>query len=256
MRKAFDDQDRGVLEIKPIDEIVPEGLPSPQNSKTFKHEEVFVNKKLKGKIEVDEDIVDEEEEVDEVIDEDHDVESITQEPVKRGRGKRGKDKKPREKKPPTEKQLAHLAKCRELSKQRREAKKLETQRIKLEIKKRATENTKKDATIKPPDIINKTSRKKQTQVIQDTPTPTTPHQNNINPTNISQGQDFEQFFSLMERYEEYKEKKQSVKKAVPKPQPLPTGRKIEQKYKPEPINPLINEPTNPFDVCFSYGGYS
>ena len=247
MRKAFDEEDRGILEIKPMDDIVPEGLPSPQNSKTFKHEEVFVNKKIK-EAEEDEDIIEE------VSDIEHDVESITQEPVKRGRGKRGKDKKPREKKPPTEKQLAHLAKCRELSKQRREAKKLETQRIKLEIKRRATENTKKDATIKPPDIINKTARKKQTQVIHDTPTPTTPHQNDINPTNISQGQSMEQFFNLMERYEEYKEKKQSVKKAVPKTQPLPTGRKIEKKYKPEPFNPLVNEPKNPFDVCFSYGG--
>ena len=182
------------------------------------------------------------------------IQTITDKPVKKGRGKRGKDKKPRIKRPPTEKQLAHLARIRELSKQRREAKKLEKERIKLEIKKKALENTKKEATVKPPNIINRTANKKVTNVIQKTDPKPNPHQNNINPTNISQGQSYEQFFNLMDKYEEYKVKRNAVKKAIPTSQSLPTGRRIQKKYKPEPMkNPLINTPKNPFDICFSYG---
>lgn len=253
MRKAFNSEDTGVLDIKPMDEIVPEGIPSPQ-TKSFKHEEVFVNKKVaKSRMELIQEA--DVEEVSDITDpsETESVEQITDDepPKKRGRGKRGKDKKPRTKKPPTEKQLAHLARIRELSKQRREAKKLEKERIKLEIKNKAKENTKKNAV-----IVNKTATKKPTQVIQKTAPPPNPNANNINPTNISQAPSMEQFFNLMERYEEYKEKKQKVKKAIPKAQSLPTGRKIEQKYKPAPVidhNPLINETKNPFDICFSYG---
>jgi hypothetical protein len=264
MRKAYNTDDAGVLDIKPMEDIVPEGLPSPQQNKSFKHEEVFVNKKVgKSRMELIQEA--EVEEVSDITDpseteSNNDVESITNDeppPKKRGRGKRGKDKKKRVKKPPTEKQLAHLARIRELSKQRREAKKLEKERIKLEIKNKAKENTKKNATINPPKIINKTATKKPTQVIQNTPPPPNPHQNNINPTNISQAPSMEQFFNLMDKYEEYKVKRNAVKKTIPKSQSLPTGRKIAQKYKPEPIidhNPLINEPKNPFDVCFSYGG--
>lgn len=239
MRKAFDTEATGVLEIKPIDEIVedivPEGLPEAE-SKSFKHEEVFIDEDMSEEV-------------------DHDVESITQDPIKKGIGKRGKDKKPRVKKPPTEKQLAHLKKIRLLSAQRREATKLEKQRIKLEIKKKALENTKKNAVVKSP-IINKTSLQETTK-IEEVNIKENPNQNNINPTNISQAPNMEQFITLMERYEEYKEKKAVVKKTTPKPQTLPTGRTIAKKYKPEPLmgNPLVNAPTNPFDVCFNYRGY-
>lgn len=247
MRKAFNTESSGVLDIKPMEEIVPEGLPSPP-SKSFKHEEVFVNKKV-GKSRME--LIQEAEQLEPVIeDEESIIEDPEPEPVKRGRGKRGKDKKKRVKKPPTEKQLAHLARIRELSKQRREATKLEKARIKLEIKNKAKENTKKDAT-----IINRTAKKRPTKVIQDTPTPIK-NQNNINPTNIRQAPSMEQFFTMMDMYEDYKVKKNAVKKAVPKPQSLPAGRKIQKKYKPDPIidhNPLRNEPPNPFDICFSYG---
>ena len=245
MRKAYDTENSGILEIKPIDEIVvPEGIPEPIKN-SFKHEEVFINKKIKSRMEL---IQEEDINHDEQIMHDEEEPIV---PVKKGRGKRGKDKKPRVKKPPTEKQLAHLAKIRLLSKQRREAKKLEKERIKLEITKKAEESTKKSAKIKAP-VINKRADSRKTQVVEETEK-VNYNQNNINPTNISAGQSMEQFFSLMEKYEEYKEKKVKVKKAIPKPQSLPSGRTIDRKYRPAAPNPLINEPKNPFDICFSYG---
>ena len=54
--------------------------------------------------------------------------------IKRGGGKRGKDKKKRVKKPPTQKQLAHLARMRDLAKQKRAANKLEKKRKEEEAK--------------------------------------------------------------------------------------------------------------------------
>lgn len=248
MRKPFNENNSGILEIKPIEEIVPEGIPQ-KASASFEHKDVFVNKKNK------EEIVDYEEDISDV---EIDLESITEEPEeKKGVGKRGKDKKPRVKKPPTEKQLAHLAKCREVSKKRREAKKLETQRIKMEIKKRATDNTKKNAISQPP-IYNKTANDSKTSVTNEV-IKSNHNENNINPHNMSLAPSMEQFIQLMEKYEDYKEKKVKVIKTVSKAQPLPTGRTIDISHKPiaPPHNPLKNEPiepTNPWDICFKYGG--
>ena len=114
------------------------------------------------------------------------AESIEEKPVKKGRGKRGKDKKPRVKKPPTEKQLAHLTKIRELSRQKREAKKLEKIRIKKEIDQKAEYNT---------------SKKREVVIPKTKPIAIKPKKN--------KDHDYKQFINLMDRYEEYKEERRS-----------------------------------------------
>ena len=246
MRKAFNKNQNTVLEIKPIDEIcdpktmplIPEGVPLIDKI-NYKHEEVFVNKKLTKNIELD--INDDLESIiEEPIKEDHNVESITSEdPPKRKRGKRGKDKKPRAKRPPTEKQLAHLTRIRELSRQKREAKKMEKARLKKEIATKAEHNTAKNRIVKLP-----TTK----------PVPINP------PPKKVKDNDYMQFFNLMDRYEEYKQERNEIKKLKKKPQPHPSNRVITQRDRPiRPTNNvgqvLKNTPAkirNPYDVFFTY----
>ena len=242
MRKAYheDNQIPALPEIKPVEEIVPEGVPSPRKP-NFKHNEVFVNKKVKleskDEIEENTDTSDWSESITNDEDEEKKVEMVINE--KKGRGKRGKDKKKRAKRPPTEKQLAHLARIRELSRQKREAKKLEKERLKKEHVKKASANVDKNRKVSRP----KTSIKPPTPPMA-IPPPQPPPQPS-----------YEQFFHLMDRYEEYKEKRNRVKNVKPKTQTLPTGRTIKKEHRPKPPiqNVLKNEPINPFDVCFSYG---
>lgn len=252
MRKAYDDSNQipALPEIKPVEEIVPEGIPSPKKP-TFKHNEVFVDKK-KSRMELIQeaemsDITDDTNEsiinTDDELEDQKNIEMVVEEKQKKGRGKRGKDKKKRAKRPPTEKQLAHLARIRELSRQKREAKKLEKERLKKENAKKASANVDKN---------RKVSRPKTNS----TPTPTPPMA--IPPPQTPPAPSYEQFFHLMDRYEEYKEKRNKVKQTKANTQTLPTGRVINKKYRPKPPtrpiqNVLKNEPVNPFDICFSYG---
>lgn len=262
MRKAFNKNQNALLEIKPIEDlepIVPEGIPEPQKI-NYKHEEVFVNKKVRFENH-DEQITNDDEETQFNIEiqkhKDNDNSDsvsmvIEEKPIKRGRGKRGKDKKPRVKKPPTEKQLAHLKRMREISRQKREAKKLEKERLKKEmaekVKQNVSTNRKVDLPIPKKNIKMSVNKKQSKPINIDNPI----NPDNINPPN------YESFFKLMDQYHEYREKKEQVKKVIPKSQPHPSNRVIKKQHRPKkPIhNPLKNNhkvQTNPFDICFSYG---
>jgi len=218
MRKAFNSENTTVLEIKPMEEIVeetPEGIPDPQKI-NYKQSEVFDQKEAK-------------EEPEEEVE--NEVELKIEE--KRGIGKRGKDKKPRLKRENvSERQLAHLAKCREISKQKREAKKLEKERLKQEINKKVDENTNKNRIIQMD--IKKDIKKESLQ------------------EPVNKGMEYDKFFSLMEKYDVYKQKKKELKKVQTKQQPLPSN--VKDIHRPKkPIN-IIQEPVskNPYDIYFNY----
>ena len=234
MRKAFNKNSSTVLDILPIDEITPPLIPvgiEAVEKINYKHNEVFDHSKTKNNIKLD--IVKDEVEL---VDEDED-ETVVEESraPKKGRGKRGKDKKPRAKRPPTEKQLAHLARIRELSKQKREAKKLEKERIKKEIAQKAEYNTSKNRVVNIP-------KTKPVPI----KAPVKPKEN-----------DYMQFFNLMDRYEDYKVERNKVKQLQTKAQPHPSNRVITQRDRPKkPVNNVLRNtpkpPTNPYDIYFNY----
>ena len=223
MRKAFNKEDTDLLEIKPIEDAVvepvkvsPGGLDNIKKI-SYKQNEVFDEPTKSDPM--TNDSITNDDEVSLVVEDGDETKP------KRGRGKRGKDKKPRVKKPPTEKQLAHLKKMREASRLKREAKNIEKERIKKDTEKKA---------------IIAVDPKPKPVPIQQTPGPSST----------------EQFFKMMEKYEEYKEKRNRVKKtkAVEQPPAIRANSKEELPKKPF-HNPLKNEPqveTNPYDQCFKY----
>ena len=177
MRKAFNKKDTELLEIKPVeeivDEVIPDGVDKIEKIK-YKHEEVFEESKTNEEVSV--------------VNEDVDGEKITEieEKPKKKRGQRGKDKKPRVKKPATEKQLAHLARIREVSRLKREATKKE--KAKKEV---VPERKVKSEPIPIPQK-----------------TPQAPSMN------------MEQFIEMYEKIEEIREKRNKpTKKAEPTPEP-------------------------------------
>tara|TARA_R110000744_G_scaffold159998_2_gene276187 strand:- start:1953 stop:2651 length:699 start_codon:yes stop_codon:yes gene_type:complete len=232
MRKPFNSKSQtSVPEIKPVEEICEEETLVPLIEKiNYKQENMFISP------EKVEDIPKEVEDTPEEVEPMEPMEPI--EPIKRGRGKRGKDKKPRIRKPPSQKMLKHLEKCRELSKQKREAKKLEKIRIKKEIAEKAEYNTSKNR------IVN---------------IPKTP------PISIKQpiktkGDDYMKFFNLMDRYEEYKVERNKVKELKTISQPHPSNRVITNRDRPKRPpstynNVMKNKPkkiVNPYDSFFKY----
>ena len=237
MRKAFNKNSNTVLDILPIDEItpplIPDGLEAVERI-NYKHNEVFDHSKTKNNIKLD--IVNDEVKL---VDEEKNEELVEEEKrdtaTKKGRGKRGKDKKPRVKKPPTEKQLKHLARIRELSKQKREAKKLEKERIKKEIAEKAEYNTSKNRIVNIP-------KTKPVPI----KAPVKPKEN-----------DYMQFFNLMDRYEDYKVERNRVNQLQTKAQPHPSNRVITQRDRPKkPVNNVLRNtpkpPSNPYDIYFNY----
>ena len=229
MRKAFNSENNEILKIKPIDELETtqpaEFKEEPKAEKIIKfaHQEVFINNSNLEEKKEDEDLLvpdlENTEEDTEYIEDPEPEQEIKK--VKKKRGQRGKDKKPRIRKPPSEKVLAHLAKAREKSKLARQAKKLEKERLKKEAEEKAIKNTAKNRKVN----INN---------------------NPINPNNIFNTNNYEQFFNLMDKYEAYKEKKKQVKQIKPQPQAHPANRVFEKPARPKEI-------LNPFDVCFQYG---
>jgi len=190
MRKAYNETNDAVLEIQPIAGARPQKI-------NYKQEEVF-DKKVPAKEE-------KEEEKEEVKEEEKEEVSLNIK-EKRGIGQRGKDKKPRVKRENvSERQLAHLAKCREISKQKREAR-------------RNVEKERKEPV--------KTKEIKEEQTME-----------------------YDKFFSLMEKYDTYKEKKKEINKVETKQQPLPSNVKSIHRPK-KPVLPPVS--SNPYDVFFSY----
>jgi hypothetical protein len=153
---------------------------------------------------------------------------------KRGIGKRGPDKKKRVKKPPTERQLAHLARMREKSAQKRIERAAERKQ-KLEVAKKIA----KKVTFVPPPV-----KELKKAVFR--------HQSTNNPRQTKEAD----FFALMDKYESYKNaknKKISMERSLQErllekrrntPHP---NRKI-----PAQLRPIA--PVNPFDDIFNYKG--
>ena len=226
MRKAFNKNENPIPVILPIEEIIDE--------EDFEEEEEIVPKVRFNQKEVFKEIdepveepVEETKEPVEIIETIDEANNIKLEiKPKRKRGQRGKDKKPRTKKPLTEKQLASLARAREKSRQVRQAKKIEKERLKKEAILKAAEN------------IKKTRKIKKHPLPQKPPPPP--------PRNIPKPR-YEDFFAMMDKYEEYKEKKRKIKQIKPQSQPHPANRTFQK-----PPRPTQAPAPNPFDVCFQY----
>jgi hypothetical protein len=163
----------------------------------------------------------------------------------RGVGKRGKDKKKRVKKPPTAKQLAHLARMRELAKQKRAATALKKKQAKAEAKRIQKELEDLKPTVKNTKIIKEAVQRAPPKKHYATNTPRQPSKE-------------ETFFALMEKYEKYKEAKNfkirqertiqerlnEKRRQQAKPHP---NRRIPQLQRPAP-------PANPYHDIFNYKG--
>jgi len=171
--------------------------------------------------------------------------------IKRGVGKRGKDKKKRVKKPPTQKQLAHLARMRDLAKQKRAANKLEKKRKEEEAKRIQKELEELKPTVQNTKIIKNAVLNKPEKKV---------HFHSNTPRQPTAEEQQHQFFELMEKYELYKEAKNykikqreksiqerlNEKRRQNKPHP---NRRIPQIQRPQP-------PPNPYDDIFNYKGFS
>ena len=230
MRKAFNKNENPIPIILPVEELI--------NEEDFDDDEeiiqkvTFQQKEIFKKIDEKEEPVEESKEPvneNEIIKEEEPININLEIKPKRRRGQRGKDKKPRTKKPLTEKQLASLARAREKSRQVRQAKKLEKERLKKEAILKAAENIKKDRKIKKHPVPHKAPLSKP------------PMQRHIPKPS------YEDFFQMMDKYEEYKEKKKKIKQIKPQSQAHPANRTFAK-----PPRPTQQPAPNPFDVCFQY----
>jgi len=184
---------------------------------------------------------------------------VSEKPKKRGIGKRGKDKKPRVKKPLTEKQLAHLAKMRVAAAAKRAKTKAEKAEAKIE-----KENKNKTVTFAPP--VMEAPKKVETPERR-APPPPKPILKRPDPPKVTQvthpypskpqppaAPNFNQFFTMMDAYENHKVKKREKAKTLDE-------RLAEQRRaKPHPNRrvPTLQRPIppqiNPYADMFRYKG--
>jgi len=183
-----------------------------------------------------------------------------QKPKKRGVGKRGPDKKKRVKKPLTEKQLAHLARMRVKAKEKRDKKREEKEKTQEETE----EKTKTVSFVPPPMKEEKKVELKVESISNEKVYPrnapkvvrqvTHPYPAKPQPPAPPAGPSFNQFFTMMEAYENHKSKKKKAKeKSIEqrlvesrqaKPHP---NRRIPTLQRPVP-------PLNPYADMFRYKG--
>ena len=152
--------------------------------------------------------------------------------AKRGVGKRGKDKKPRVKKPLSEKQLAHLKRIRGLA----QAKRMENKKKKDVIRNKAKAEIEELKKVKFAEPVVAEPPPPEVEALKSQPVPvTTPPTNEVvarrpiveeevvrkvkpTPTYMKQETKvhkyggYEQFFELMDKYEEHREKKRQTKR--------------------------------------------
>lgn len=201
--------------------------------------------------------------------------------AKRGVGKRGKDKQKRVKKPPTEKQLAHLKRIRGLAAEKRKANKKKKdvirEKAKAELKELKENNyiVKKDLQVEGAvadeedegtsdcgeddcdfcettaemtgqtrtPMVKEEVRKRKVKFAEPKKVVHPYGKKDYPQQNFST----EQFFNLMDKYQEHREKKYPKKKVASPKQPHP-NKKVSHHLRPTP--PPI--PPNPYAVCFGY----
>jgi hypothetical protein len=199
-----------ILPIKEIEQVNKEMISIPKPNP--KEQDVFKNDIVKK---MDESIISTPTEEQENIDSD-DISSIID---KKTIGERGKDKKPRKKWIMTEKRKVSLAKAREASLLKRTALKIEKNKLKAEVTKKATENLNKTVSFEE----LKPDRQGQ----------------QINPNKKDQ----EHFFNLMDEWHTRKQTRKQIKKKESISHPASAQIPIQQRPTP---------PQNPFDELFNY----
>jgi len=252
----FNPKSSELLEIKPIEDI---GIANEEEGDNYngtyepepeplKQNEIF-NTKPKSKnvvLEVEEGVM-------------KPIDMPEEKVKKRGVGKRGKDKKKRVKKPLSEKQLAHLAKMRVKAAEKRTAVALEKRRKLEEVKNKvkkvsfSTPSRKGLKTAIMQEKKNENVKISKSVVHKYSNNPRTGGNGGINPN-------FQDFFDLMDKYEEHKKAKNEIIRK--KEQTLPERLNAKRKSNPHPNRriPHLQRPappitsSNPFDDIFNYKG--